>query len=146
VPYSIRRRRPVCAIEGEAVLATTDNYLEEIGMRTPLLLPPASLKLSTGARIALQLPGSIQGTVIDDAGMAVSKALVYAFPEQVTSKQIQTTADQQGRFVFKGLPTGRVYLGAFRKSDAFTVTSSHSLSTPSKTSAREKSKREECYL
>jgi hypothetical protein len=51
--------------------------------------------------------------------MAVSKALVYAFPEQVTSKQIQTTADQQGRFVFKGLPTGRVYLGAFRKSDAF---------------------------
>jgi hypothetical protein len=88
-------------------------------MRTPLLLPPASPKLSTGARVALQLSGSIQGTVIDGAGVAVSKAVVYAFPEQVTSRQIQTTADQQGRFAFKGLPTGRVYLGAFRKSDAF---------------------------
>lgn len=88
-------------------------------MRTPLLLPPASPKLSTGARVALQLPCSIQGTVIDGAGVAVSKAVVYAFPEQVTSRQIQTTADQQGRFAFKGLPTGRVYLGAFRKSDAF---------------------------
>jgi hypothetical protein len=51
--------------------------------------------------------------------MAVSKAIVYAFPEQVTHRQIQTTADQQGRFVFKGLPAGRVCLGALRKSDGF---------------------------
>jgi len=88
-------------------------------MTTPLLPPPASPKLSLGARVAQQLPGSLQGTVIDPAGMAVSEAKIYAIPEEQSNRQIQTTADPQGRFVFKGLPTGQIHLYAFRKTDGF---------------------------
>lgn len=85
-------------------------------MARPLLLT-APLLLPTGSRVAQQLPGSLQGTVIDAAGKAVGNAIVYALPEQ--GRQIRTTTDPQGKFVFKALPEGVIYLDAFRKNDGF---------------------------
>jgi hypothetical protein len=87
-------------------------------MATPLLLT-TPLLLPTGPRIAQQLSGSLQGTLIDATGKAVSNAIVYALPEQQSRRQIRTTTDPQGRFVFKALPEGVVYLDAFGKSDGF---------------------------
>ena len=86
-------------------------------MRTPLLIGP--LILPIGLRVAQQLPGSLQGFVVDATGKAVSNAIVYALPELNMMRQIRTTADSEGRFVFKGLPEGFVYVDAFNQRDGF---------------------------
>src|SRR5262252_5751903 len=87
-------------------------------MRAPLLLNAQRI-LPTAARIAQQLTGSLQGVVVDSDGKAVSNAILYALPEQNMFRQIRTTADEQGRFVFKALPPGMVYVDTFRESDGF---------------------------
>jgi Carboxypeptidase regulatory-like domain len=87
-------------------------------MQTPLLLI-APLTLPVGARVARQLTGSLQGVVVDSSGKAVSNAIVHALPEQNMLRQIRTTADEQGRFVFKALPPGMVDVDAFKETDGF---------------------------
>ena len=75
-------------------------------MRTPLLI--WSPHTPIGLRVAQQLPGSLQGIVVDASGKAMSNAIVYALPELNMLRQIRTTADSEGRFIFKGLPEGFV--------------------------------------
>ena len=61
--------------------------------------------------------GSVAGVVLDDEGRFIRDATVYALPEKDMRKQLTTSTDEQGRFLLKAVPTGSVYIDAYKEND-----------------------------
>jgi hypothetical protein len=63
--------------------------------------------------------GSIEGVIRDLSGAAVAKASVYAYDYYNFRKRINTTADSDGRFVFRDVPSGTYIVHAYKENEGY---------------------------
>jgi len=65
--------------------------------------------------------GSVEGTVLDDAGHAVENAVISIQPEdvQVTGKLMEGRSRKDGKFSIAGVPKGKSFIFAGKPSDGY---------------------------
>jgi hypothetical protein len=61
--------------------------------------------------------GSVAGVVLDDEGWFIRHATVYGLREKDMRKQLTTVTDERGRFLLEAVPTGVVYVDAYKESE-----------------------------
>lgn len=57
--------------------------------------------------------------VLDDRGQPLAGAHVVGIPEENFKAEISTTSDARGTFTLTNVPTGLVYVGAYKESDGY---------------------------
>jgi Carboxypeptidase regulatory-like domain len=75
------------------------------GLTVALLLCPSSALPQTSKPETQQLPGSINGTIIDDTGAAIAGARVTLFHDGV-SPGTEVPSREDGQFSFPNVPSG----------------------------------------
>jgi hypothetical protein len=64
--------------------------------------------------------GSVEGVVLDEQNKPIPEANVYApLPQDMRRRVATTTTDSSGKFGFRDLPTGVVYIYAYKVSDGY---------------------------
>jgi hypothetical protein len=59
--------------------------------------------------------GSIEGIIVDDKGIPIANASVYASNYEDVHKRIDTSADSNGMFKMQGIPPGRYTVFAYKE-------------------------------